>query len=92
MKTSAIQPVAERPNEDVSMAVVDAVADATGADPLELPPLCDVVDPDAVDSLVQADRPAAERSLLEIRFSVAGCEVVVDSGGNVTATPGGDRD
>ncbi|MFD1515494.1 HalOD1 output domain-containing protein [Halomarina rubra] len=34
-----------------SVAVVEAVANAEGCDPLDLPPLYDVVDPDSVDRL-----------------------------------------
>lgn len=34
-----------------SMAVVELVADVTGTDPLELPPLYNALDPDALDSL-----------------------------------------
>lgn len=37
-----------------SVRVVEAVADAIDADPLELPPLYETVDPDALDALFDA--------------------------------------
>lgn len=50
-------------------AIVDAVATAAGVDPLDLPPLYEMVDPDAVDRLFGHPAEAAEtEALLSFRF------------------------
>jgi hypothetical protein len=80
-KTSSTTPiVTSRPSphvrapgerERTSEAVVAAVADATDRDPLSLPALYEVVDPDALDAIF-ADGGVT------VSFSYADCEVVVD--------------
>lgn len=67
-----------RDQETVTERVVDAVASNTGREPLELPPLYDAIDPDALEALVgrMADG--------EIVFSYAGCEVTVANDGVTT--------
>ena len=60
--------------------IVDAVADAEGVAPVTLdPPLAAVVDPDAVETLIQ-DSTTPD---LEIRFAYRGHDVVVDDSGRV---------
>lgn len=73
-------------DESMSETVVDAVADAKGVDPLDLEPLYDAIDPDALDSLF-AEAPGASASPTELRFEMDGCEVVVRGGGTVVVTP-----
>lgn len=70
--------------ESVATTVVSAVADAKGVDPLDLDPLYDVVDGDALEAMFAARDGSSD---LEVRFSMAGCEVVVRAGGSVTVTP-----
>lgn len=62
-------------DEPISRQVVDAVAAAKGVDPLELPPLYDTVDPDALDSLFGGSDAGA--AITDLRFEIAGCEVLV---------------
>lgn len=62
--------------EPVSTEVVTAVADAKGVEPTELPPLYYAVDPDALDQLFPSHR--GQGAMAEVRFTFAGCEVVVD--------------
>lgn len=50
MRTHEIEP-SQRPSD----AVVMAVAAESGRDPLELPPLCEAIDPEALDALVDRD-------------------------------------
>lgn len=60
--------------------IVDAVAEAEGVEPVTLdPPLAEVVDPDAVERLVEG----STASDLEIRFTYRGHDVVVDDSGRV---------
>lgn len=66
-----------------SEAVVDAVAEAEGADPTTLPPLFDAVDPDALDSLFETTSVAPAASTAQVTFSYAGYEVTVEADGAV---------
>jgi hypothetical protein len=69
--------------EPVAMRVVRAVARAEGCAPIELtPPLADVVDPDALDRLV--DGRAID---CRVTFDDAGHRVRVDGGGTVAVDP-----
>lgn len=78
-------------DETVSDRVIAAVAEATGVDPLELDPLYNVVDPDALNAIFS---PANGRqgADAELRFTMEGCEVVVRDGGDVVVTPPSDRE
>ena len=64
--------------------IVDEVADATGADPLELPPLYEAADPEAIEALTEH---ASADSDLRIEFSYADCTVSVRADGSVSAIP-----
>lgn len=72
--------------ESISERVVSAVADARGVDPLQLAPLYEVVDPDALDSLFQGASTETDRVVGRAVFSMAGCEVVVHSSGDIDVT------
>ena len=71
----------------VSQTVVLAVAEATGEDPIELPPLYDTVDPDALNELFDSDAPGAERVDGHVEFAYADCDVTVRADGRVTVAP-----
>jgi hypothetical protein len=62
---------------NVSERVIRAVADATGTDALELPPLYGTVDPDALDALVEGTANG------EVSFVYANQEVTVTTDGTV---------
>lgn len=68
---------------DVTTAVVGAVADAKAVDPLDLPPLYEAVDPDALGDLVGGAAGGAR-----IEFAYAGCRVVVRGDGTVAVDAG----
>lgn len=76
--------------ESLSHAVVEAVADAEGTDPLELEPLYETVDPDALDALFSGidGEPIGEG---EVSFTYHGYEVSVDSEGSVSLAESTDR-
>lgn len=60
-------------SQSLSAAVATAVADREGVDPTELePPLFDVVDVDALDSVFHADTGT-------VSFEYAGYQVTVDN-------------
>jgi hypothetical protein len=69
--------------EGPSATVIQVVASATDRDPLELPPLHDCVDADALDTIV-ASRDAGD---VRVSFTYADVEVVVESSGWVEARP-----
>ncbi|MFC5973019.1 HalOD1 output domain-containing protein [Halomarina salina] len=68
------------PDEPYSVAVVSAVADAAGVDPLELPELlCDAVAVDAMESMFSDRRPATVGTV-QLSFSFCGYSVLVSAG------------
>jgi hypothetical protein len=73
-------------SEAVSHAVVEAVASARDTDPLELPPLYDAVDPDALNRLFDYEHAATSSATACIQFRMAECDVVVHRDGTVEAT------
>jgi len=73
-----------------SLAVVEAVAGATGREPTELPVLADAVDTDALDALFRAG-PDGRRPPTRLSFDYAGVEVQLRGDGRVTVEPRGSR-
>lgn len=67
-------------HDSPSLRVVDALADLTDTDPLELDPMYDVVDPEALDQLV---RPDANGDV-SVQFTYDDHAVEVRSDGTVT--------
>ena len=74
-----------RRNDETTLvvAVVSAVADAAGTDPLELPPLGDVIDPEALNDLVGS---GGGSGLESVTFEYAGYTVWVTGDGDVRVT------
>ncbi|MFD1515260.1 HalOD1 output domain-containing protein [Halomarina rubra] len=69
-------------SDPIYTAVVEAVAETKGVDPLSLePPLYDVLDPEALDSLYSS--PTRTETPLRVSFSYADCTVTVDSDGQI---------
>ncbi len=66
----------------VCLSVTDAVAKAIGTDPSRLEPLAGVVDPDVLERLVADEGPNGGA----VVFTMAGCDVEVDAGGDITVT------
>ncbi|WP_266075522.1 HalOD1 output domain-containing protein [Haladaptatus caseinilyticus] len=61
----------------VSEAVIRAISQVNGVDPLDLSPLYDTIDPDALDRLF---RPtiSTERDIEScVQFTMAGCEITI---------------
>lgn len=72
--------------DDLSTAVVEAIAEHEGVDPLDLErPLYEVIDPDALDSLFPDDGSVASTAAGEssVTFAYEGCEVEVTGDGAV---------
>ena len=78
--------VVRKRSDTASTAVVMAVAEARGIDPIDLDcRLTDAVDPDALDRLFSDDRLRASRTP-ELEFSLGGCSVTVHEDGSASAT------
>ncbi|ELY65692.1 HalOD1 output domain-containing protein [Natrinema versiforme] len=68
-----------------SMAVVAAVSDVLGVDPIELDPLYNTVDTDALNELVQ--RRDTSHGSVDVSFTLEGYEITVFSNEVVTVSP-----
>jgi hypothetical protein len=65
-------------NEPISQTVVTAVAEVTGCDPIELDPLYEYIDPDAMDALFHPrSNDDVDQSELHIEFSYTTYRVTV---------------
>ena len=79
--------ILDTPADSVTQDVVTAVADATGRDPQDLPPLYDAVDPDALEALVNRPPHVARQATgVEVAFEFADCVVTVSSTGDVVVS------
>lgn len=73
-------------DQSCSQAIVQAVADAEDIHPLEIePPLCKVIDPDALDALFEGGGSASEVELI-----YDGYQITVRGSSDVTAVPVGE--
>lgn len=74
-------------DEYVSTAVVKAVSALEGRAPLDLPPLANVIDPDALDVLFAADGCDDPKSGGRLTFIFSGSRVTIDNGEYLTIEP-----
>ncbi|WP_081443508.1 HalOD1 output domain-containing protein [Haloterrigena turkmenica] len=73
----------ESTNQPVSVAVVEAIAAATDRSPLEVEPLYDTIDPEALNELFN-NVGSQSRARGRITFVHCGYEVTVEDTGDVT--------
>ncbi|SEL13214.1 HalOD1 output domain-containing protein [Haloferax larsenii] len=84
--------------DTLAVTVVTATAEATAVDALDLPPLTDAVNPDALGRLFNSpavastseaatDRETQSPSRGRVRFRYASCDVTVWADGTVIVTP-----
>jgi hypothetical protein len=72
---------------DVSSRVAREVANALGADPIDIDPLYDYIDTDALNALFRD--PTQSLSERRVTFTMEGCDVVVYGDGEIeVAAPG----
>lgn len=74
-------------DESVSMAVVRVVSALEDRDPVTLPPLSTVLDPDALDALFQSTSDGKQRIGGHVSFIYSECEITVDHGEYLIAEP-----
>lgn len=78
--------------QTASEAVIDAVADAKGVSTLDVrPPLYAVVDPDALDELVDSMVRLPNDAGGHVAFSYSGYDVTVSGDGDVSVAENGDE-
>lgn len=66
-------------SEEISSRIIEALAAVTHKDPLSMTPtLYEVIDPDALDRLLDTDQP------VEVQFDYDGHAVVAESDGTVS--------
>lgn len=71
-----------------STRVVEALAEAAGVDSVDLPPLYDAVDPDALDSLFAPRPDGSPRVGCRVSFRFDGYQVTVHRDGEVQVRDG----
>jgi hypothetical protein len=79
--TDAISSVAR--DRTATEAVVGTVAEVKGVSPLDLAPLYNVIDPDALDEFCRAKWSQPPQSL-SVEFQYESCTVIVGGDGEVT--------
>ena len=70
-----------------STAVIETVAVALDQEPTEITPLYDVIDPDALNTLIRSSDPDSVDDELTVTFPIAGQSVTVHGRGTVTIRP-----
>ena len=63
------------------LEIITAVAEASGVDPMALPPLYDVVDPDTIDAVMERSDESFELSFdfADVHVAVTTDEVLVEA-------------
>lgn len=84
MSTDVTYPEVVRPEESLSVEVIEAVAATKGVDVMALETtLYEVVDPDALEQLFEPLADGTPRTGGKLVLEIAGCEVVVRATGDV---------
>jgi hypothetical protein len=68
--------------ESASVAVIEAIADASNEEVIDLPPLYEMVDPDALDRLVTDDPYSPTPGQVDVSFTFDGYLVRITSAGD----------
>lgn len=81
--TNTIQTEFDWTDVEPSTAIIELIAEATDCDPIDLEPLYESVDPDALDRLVRGNGVDPHDQRLSVSFSFDGHAVAVRSSGVV---------
>lgn len=76
-----------RPSESTSSAVVRAVSAVEGRDSRSLPPLGEVLDPDALNAVFDSRADGTPRPGGRLTFVYSKCRITVDNGEYITLQP-----
>lgn len=91
-RDSQVYRVSFGPSETVAEAVVGSVASFEGVEPMALPPIHDVVDPEALDRLLASARRELVLDHPVVAFTYAGYRVTVRPDEIRIRPSGGDAD
>lgn len=69
--------------ESITETVIMTVAEAEGVGPLEIPPLEEAIDADALESLFSDTRGAEGDRDVRVEFSYCGYDIAIESGRGV---------
>lgn len=72
---------------DLTYNIVNGIAEQTDADPCKLPPLYEIIDPEALDAFLRCSDNSDTRPTRSIAFSYCGYRVTADSTGQVKLSP-----
>lgn len=87
-----MQPMKEKEDpRSVGERVVEAVADVTETDPMDLEPLYNHVDTTSLERLFAEASPEAPRNQGHVAFPMAGCQIVVYADGTVVVDSGDEQ-
>lgn len=78
-------------SHSVGERVVEAVADITGTDPMDLEPLYNHVDTTSLERLFEEASPEAPRNRGHVVFPMAGCQIAVYADGTIVVDSGDER-
>lgn len=90
--TSRYRAEFDRHDRSPTVAIVDAVSEATDAHVTELTPLGSVLDAEALEGLFTRQSPGQEPPDLSLSFTYEGCEVTVKARGTVLVRPAATSD
>lgn len=79
-------------DEPPSTVIATAIAILQDAPPVELDPLYETVDPDALDAVLGDPYVDESESALRVTFTVSDCHVIAHSDGRITVTDERHRD
>jgi len=71
----------------VSERIVTQVAEAEDSDSTTLPPLYEVIDPDALDKLIESLSGGPNQSTCVVRFVYCDYEITVTASGKISLVP-----
>lgn len=74
----------QQASQSVPVETVRAVAERTGIEETELPPLGKVIDTDALQALFTHGSDGTSSSFLTVQFDYYGCTVTVDENRTIT--------
>ena len=69
-------------HQPITEVIIDALAAVSGTDPLELPPLYEAIDPDALELIVREPNTAPTRSCF-VGFTLGAWGIIVTGSGEI---------
>ena len=74
-------------SHSLNESIISTVAAVSGTEPMELPPLYDVLDPDALEALIELNAARPAESDIHVTFTFNGYTVTVHTYGIIAVQP-----